>query len=1762
MPAEAILASLVRHLNTLQPQHTQLLKHGSGGSSSSAAGVGLPSLERLSQFLLSRLVGGDAAVPSSAHASEHAEAGVVGNLRDSITMALAHRDAMQLCVVSRALRSRPAHERVGTSYAPFRLSPAAQASLEAQLFALLDAGQLSWSPATATSAVDASLAHPLARIGKSTAGAGAGAGVFASASEAASQAGAAAGVAATASFRLLAMAADAAFSVYVLAASTSLKGKLRITLARFDLVQGARDPEPGSEAATSDDGAIDLATLARFSSGAGRGAAALPAGSRRSVDRHDDAPGPAPILAAVRDVTAVFPVSITGAWASAAPPSQQRLLASMAVVQTAVMILLQARGRSAAAAPAAILTAVSAASLAPFSSTLSLAAGAPATFIDLRDAGAARAIFGANAPLSGTCASAPVAMAPIGAFGRPAVGIALFCAASSSGGQKHGGVVTQAALSVQVTTDDDAPLPLLALTPIGRSQLSPPQLDHHDSSESQAQTGTGRIAQAVIFAGASYGLAPAASTASGKPAPGGGSSGKKGKRGGGAGAAPAAPPPVPRVPGSAPTPGIWVDLPASTGQQQLQAGTSAGAVPQLVPLLDRTALRLVASGNGNDSAFASPVIACAEAAGAALAAVSKAWEPVVIAAGETAAAAASIGAAADASSILLARTSVSGAQAAAGLAASAILPVLAGTPVATAAAGLSSVESKWGKIVVAAASPEARAAPAAAGAGAGAAAVAKLEQPVSLLCAVTHLDGKIALLDGPAFSAPVNLRAVTVCTEPFKPVASNGAAGSAGERLDVGDRLLSEHEGGDGDDADADEVAHACPGPSVAELQTVIAALPATSSELPRLLRLQASVLRRTQKRAAAAAAAADASSSDRKGAAGLGSGSPAADSGRSGAGTAKATASRAGPPFAAVVAALREARLPTVLASAAHGSCSSIAAAVAWAATAAGTSGPLHAGAGTALGASILDISGPDGGKASSNLALDVQMLAKFPSVRLRVIDPSAGACGYADTDSGSDDEVDLEGSGGIRCGRYYIEYELGEGRLNSTQLGFADARFGAHCEGSSGVGDDAHSWALDPVRSKKWHVHGLEHPIVGGKGSVLCIAVDLDNKAMWGCMNGQWSGPAGDVAFSSVNFTGGLFPAFSAGEGTVIKLRLGDAAHPFKYGPPPGFAGIWECFAAEHWSSGSKPALQGVFIPPSVGSAASGGAGGSTSAATAPERRPGADAPAGAAMASGSLASLSPSGGPRPLAMDVACELLMRSRLTPTPSLAVPLTASAALLGDQEKALNWTRAMISAPGSTAPSSGPVRVSHVNRVCQLIAGRADFSEHENGLMVVFGERCSSVCLQTPLLTRGRWYFELHIYDGRDPGYGVGIMNENVQLRANDSDSLGMLPGSWAANLYQSPAQAVVGGVRSITGLPRCYDGTNVGVAIDLEAGAMFCSNNGNWTTLPIAHADEGPASRSAGGLDISKGVQIVLHGTSSVKMHLRTGAAGSHGFHLTPPPGYRPLWHALPEVALVGRKPADVAPHDVLPGRADLDLRRILGAQPLPPGVTPQSIVRGPNHGVLLSAEGAAFSFASPAIGEAAPALGWHGMQAADFRGPRAFEHEGRAYRILIDTQAAAAGPGVASSTSNSRVVQAAVGRAHTLLLTDNGDVLGCGLNGRGQLANAGVSNGDVLAATRINFIAAEPTESDEKAGKGATGSRGGSKAAPLRVWQPRIVSIAAAQDFSAAVDEDGYAWVWGAVPRMADLITLADMGTDGVVPGALHKPLRLGKLCNPRGP
>ena len=121
----------------------------------------------------------------------------------------------------------------------------------------------------------------------------------------------------------------------------------------------------------------------------------------------------------------------------------------------------------------------------------------------------------------------------------------------------------------------------------------------------------------------------------------------------------------------------------------------------------------------------------------------------------------------------------------------------------------------------------------------------------------------------------------------------------------------------------------------------------------------------------------------------------------------------------------------------------------------------------------------------------------------------------------------------------------------LLAPQFGWAGEGFelSVLSSGGSGVGDDAHGWALDGERLMKWHSGSHAFPEAGRwvTGDVLGFAADCVAGRILFARNGVWC-----TAFEGIDPArmAGLYPALSGDAPLAVRVNLGD--REFVHGPP----------------------------------------------------------------------------------------------------------------------------------------------------------------------------------------------------------------------------------------------------------------------------------------------------------------------------------------------------------------------------------------------------------------------------------------------------------------------------------------------------------------------------------------------------------------------------------------------------------------------------------
>jgi hypothetical protein len=120
-------------------------------------------------------------------------------------------------------------------------------------------------------------------------------------------------------------------------------------------------------------------------------------------------------------------------------------------------------------------------------------------------------------------------------------------------------------------------------------------------------------------------------------------------------------------------------------------------------------------------------------------------------------------------------------------------------------------------------------------------------------------------------------------------------------------------------------------------------------------------------------------------------------------------------------------------------------------------------------------------------------------------------------------------------------------------VQVGWVDSAYDGGADIGQGVGDDAHSWAYDGWRMYLWHEVSSEWGAKWSPGDVVGCAVDLDIHTMSFYLNGQGVNVDMGLAFTDIEFSGGLYPCASFNRGEMIQFNFGSS--PFAFSPPPGY-------------------------------------------------------------------------------------------------------------------------------------------------------------------------------------------------------------------------------------------------------------------------------------------------------------------------------------------------------------------------------------------------------------------------------------------------------------------------------------------------------------------------------------------------------------------------------------------------------------------------------
>lgn len=153
------------------------------------------------------------------------------------------------------------------------------------------------------------------------------------------------------------------------------------------------------------------------------------------------------------------------------------------------------------------------------------------------------------------------------------------------------------------------------------------------------------------------------------------------------------------------------------------------------------------------------------------------------------------------------------------------------------------------------------------------------------------------------------------------------------------------------------------------------------------------------------------------------------------------------------------------------------------------------------------------------------------------------------------------------LTSGKWYYEAILET--AGCLQIGWADGSFAGHCHADrgDGCGDGPSSWAYDGWRRYRWHATATEWGCRWAEGDVIGCMVDMDEKVVSFTLNGRGEEIGMGVAFSGQGFRpcGGVYACVSFNRREKLRIILGGSgSEPFKYPPPPGYAGVGEAVLA----------------------------------------------------------------------------------------------------------------------------------------------------------------------------------------------------------------------------------------------------------------------------------------------------------------------------------------------------------------------------------------------------------------------------------------------------------------------------------------------------------------------------------------------------------------------------------------------------------------------
>ena len=134
---------------------------------------------------------------------------------------------------------------------------------------------------------------------------------------------------------------------------------------------------------------------------------------------------------------------------------------------------------------------------------------------------------------------------------------------------------------------------------------------------------------------------------------------------------------------------------------------------------------------------------------------------------------------------------------------------------------------------------------------------------------------------------------------------------------------------------------------------------------------------------------------------------------------------------------------------------------------------------------------------------------------------------------------------------GKWYFELKVET--AGCVQVGWVDSGYDGGADVGEGVGDDIHSWAYDGWRMYLWHEASSEWGAKWSPGDIIGCALNMNDKSMSFYLNGLGEEIDMGLAFTNMNYSGGLYPCASFNKGEIIQFNFG--SRPFAYSPPIGY-------------------------------------------------------------------------------------------------------------------------------------------------------------------------------------------------------------------------------------------------------------------------------------------------------------------------------------------------------------------------------------------------------------------------------------------------------------------------------------------------------------------------------------------------------------------------------------------------------------------------------